>query len=125
MSISAKSAASTPPAPARIVTTASRALPFAGQEGPDFELVEVLLDLGQLGLGLGEGVGVALFGAHLDEDLEVLDARVHAGDAVVLGVGARQGGGDLLGLASGSSQRSGALACCSRSVICRPERPGR
>jgi hypothetical protein len=71
---------------------------LAGEQGAHLELADVLLDGGQLTLGLGEGVGVVLLLAHLDEGLEVVDAGVHPGDPVVLGLGAREPGGHDLGL---------------------------
>jgi len=47
-----------------------------------------LLARRELGRGLLEGLGVAtVLGAHLDERLEVVDARVHALDPLELGVG--------------------------------------
>ena len=110
MSISAKSAASTPPAPERIVTTASRSSYSPDEQGADLELADGLLEGGELALGLGEGVGVALLLTHLDEGLEVLDAGVHAEDAVTLGVGAAQGARHLLrGVGVVPEVRSGGL----------------
>lgn len=97
MSISAKSAASTPPAPARIVTTASRSSYSPESRVRTSRLADVLLQRGQVALGLLEGGGVALLLAHLDEGLEILDAGVHPEDAVALGVGAGQGARHLLG----------------------------
>ena len=69
---------------------------LAVEQGAHLEFADGLLQLLQFALGLGEGVGVVLLGAHLDEHLEVVDRRVHVLDAVVLGVRARQRGGDLL-----------------------------
>ena len=54
MSISAKSAASTPPAPARIVTTAGALVVLAVEQGLHLELADVLLQRGELALGLGQ-----------------------------------------------------------------------
>jgi len=90
MSISAKSAASTPPAPARIVMTAV-------EQRADLELADRLLQAGQLLLGLRHGVGVVLLHAQLHQHLELVDAVVHPGDPLDLGVGARQAAGHLLG----------------------------
>ena len=71
ISISAKSAASTPPAPDRIVTSASRTSYSPDEQGAHLELLDGLLDLGELGLGLGEGGGVALLLSELDHDRQV------------------------------------------------------
>ena len=48
------------------------------QQGADLELADVLLQGREVALGLVERGGVVLLLAHLDEGLEVLDARVHA-----------------------------------------------
>ena len=47
---------------------------LAGEQGADLERLDGLLDPGQLALGVGERVGVALLLAELDHDLEVVDA---------------------------------------------------
>ena len=97
ISISAKSAASTPPAPdadrddaprARRTRRTSRVRTSSSSTA--------LLDLGELALGLGQRVGVALLLAELDQDLEVVDAAVHAGEPVELGLGAGEPAGDAL-----------------------------
>ena len=71
---------------------------LAGEEGAHLELAHRLAHADELVLGLGEGLGVVLLLAHLDEGLEVVDPGVHAGDPVVLGLGAGEPGGDDLGL---------------------------
>ncbi len=88
MSISAKSAASTPPAPARIVTTAARSSYSPPSRVRTSSSPTAFLTVTSSTLGLGEGLGVVLLLAHLHEGLEVVDASVHAGDPVVLGLGA-------------------------------------
>ena len=98
MSISAKSAASTPPAPARIVTTAARSSYSPASRVRTSSSPTALRTATSSRLGLGEGLGVVLLLAHLDEGLEVVDLRVHAGDAVVLGLGPGEPGGDDLRL---------------------------
>ena len=72
---------------------------LAGQQGADLELADVLLQRGEVALGLGHRLGVAaVLGAHLDEGLEILDALVHPDDPLELGVGPGQRRGDLLRL---------------------------
>jgi len=50
----------------------------------DLEGLDGLLDLRQLLLGLGEGVGVALLGGHLDHQAEVLDPGLQRHEPVEL-----------------------------------------
>ena len=92
ISISAKSAASTPPAPERIVTTAARSSYSPASRVRTSSSPTALLHDDELALGLEQGLGVVLLLAHLDQGLEVVDAGVHAGDPVVLGLGAGQPG---------------------------------
>ena len=71
---------------------------LAGQQGAHLELADGLLDHDELALGLEQGLGVVLLLAHLDQGLQVVDAGVHAGDPVVLGLGPGQPGGHDLRL---------------------------
>ena len=57
---------------------------LAGQQGPDLERLDGLLDPGQLGLGLGQRRGVALLAAELDHELEVLEPAGQLGEPVDL-----------------------------------------
>ena len=57
---------------------------LAVEQGADLEALDGLLEPGQLGLGVGERVGVALLLAELDHDLEVVDAAAESGEAVDL-----------------------------------------
>jgi len=70
---------------------------LAVEQGANLEFADGLRQLRELALGFGHRVSVVLLGTHLDEGLEVVDRGVHVLDAVLLGVRARQGGGDLLG----------------------------
>jgi hypothetical protein len=98
MSISAKSAASTPPRAGadRHDRLALVVLPV--EQGAHLEPGHLLLELGQVGLGLGHRRGVGLLLAQLDQHLELVDPVVHLDDPVVLGLGARELGGHPLGV---------------------------
>ena len=98
ISISAKSAASTPPAPARIVTTAARSSYSPASRVRTSSSPTALRTTTSSRSASAQGLGVVLLLAHLDEGLEVVDAGVHAGDPVVLGLGAGEPGGDDLRL---------------------------
>ena len=65
---------------------------LAGEQGAHLELADGLLQRGQLALGLGQRVGVALLLGQLDQDLEVVDPLVHAGDPLELGCWRATGG---------------------------------
>jgi len=69
---------------------------LAVEQGADLELAHRLGQAAQLSFGLPHGGRVALFDAELDQHLELVDAVVHRGDPLELGVGARQAAGDLL-----------------------------
>ena len=90
MSISAKSAASMPPAPARMVTTASRGSYSPVSRVRISSWLSGVPERDELLLGLGPGVGVGLVAGELDEDLEVVDPRAHLLQAVQLGLGGGQ-----------------------------------
>jgi hypothetical protein len=52
---------------------------LTGEQRPDLELTDVLLQRGELALGLGHRFRVAaVLGPHLDEGFEVLDALIHS-----------------------------------------------
>lgn len=69
---------------------------LAGEEGTDLHLVERLLDGGQLRLGLGEGIGVALVLGELEENLEIVDPVAQRLGLADLGLHVRKLAGDLL-----------------------------
>jgi hypothetical protein len=82
ISISAKSAASTPPAP----------------EGADLERLHRVVQPGELGLRLTHRVRVALLLGELDQHAQVVDARLEAGEPVEVSLEPRQPAGDPLGV---------------------------
>ena len=67
---------------------------LAGEQGADLEGLDGLVDLAELGLGLGQRVGVALLLRELDHDLEVVDAAVELGEPVELALERREPAGD-------------------------------
>lgn len=74
-------------------------VPLPRQQGADLEVAEVAADAVEVLLGLLEGldvVGAVTLGGHLDEHLEVVDARLHVDDAVELGLRLRESGRHLL-----------------------------
>ena len=80
------------------MTTAARSSYSPAEQGAHLELADGLLDHDELALGLEQGLGVVLLLAHLDQGLQVVDAGVHAGHPVVLGLGPGQPGGHDLRL---------------------------
>ena len=98
MSISAQSAASTPPASERMVTSASRASYCPDSRVRTSSSDDGLLQGGELGLGLEAGGLVALLLGHLEEHADVVDAAAQALDAVDLALDVGQLRGDLLGV---------------------------
>lgn len=69
---------------------------FAGQQGADFERVDVLGEVGEVALGLGHAAGVAFVGGELVEHAEVVEALAQFGDAAQFGLPVGQLAGDLL-----------------------------
>ena len=100
ISISAQSAASTPPAPERMVTTASRS-----SYSPDSSVRTSIASMSsrsdlQLGVGLGERVVAARpasSAASLVEHRQVVEALAQLLDAAQLALGVGELAGDLLG----------------------------
>ena len=97
-SISAKSAASTPPAPARIVTTAGRSSYSPSSRVCTSSSPDHLLQLRELGARLVGGVLVARLVGELDEHLEVVETPLDAVDAGELRLPVAERARDLLRL---------------------------
>ncbi len=99
ISISAQSAASTPPAPDRMLTTASRS-----SYSPDSRVRTSMASMSsrsfvQLGVGLGSrcsGIRAFFFGGHFVEHRQVVDALAQFLDAAQFVLRVRQLAGDLL-----------------------------
>ena len=71
---------------------------FAGEERPDFHRLEVLAQLLELRVGLGQFVVAPFFGGQLVEHREVVEPLPQLLDAAQLTLGVRQLTGDLLGV---------------------------
>ena len=67
---------------------------LAGEEGADLEVLDRLVDLAELGLGLGQRRRVVLLLGELDHDLDVVEALVELGEAVELALEGREPAGD-------------------------------
>ena len=90
---------------------------LAGQQGADLELLDRLVQPGQLGLGLGHRVGVALLLRQLDAAAEVVEA-VPAATVNRSSSPCRAESRPVTRWAlAWSSQRSGAATCSPRSAI--------
>ena len=98
ISISAQSAASTPPAPERIEISGVALVVLPGQQGADLERLDRLGQPVELGVRLGEGRRVVLLLCQLDHDLHVVEPAAQAGDPLELGLQDRQPPGDPLGV---------------------------
>ena len=96
MSISAKSAASTPPASERIVTSASRASYSPESSVRTSRLWMSSRSFSALGVGIGERPRVALLLGQLVEHGQVVEAAAQFLDAPQVALGVRQPAGDLL-----------------------------
>ena len=97
-SISAKSEASTPPAPARIVTTAGRSSYSPSSRVCTSSSPDDVLELGELVARLVGRVLVVHLVGELDEHFEVVEASLDVVDAGELGLPVAEGAGDLLRL---------------------------
>ena len=115
MSISAKSAASTPPAPARIVMTAGRSSHSPSSSVCTSRSPTVFCSA-ELGARLGGGLLVVGLLRHLDEHLEVVEPLLDAGDARELGLAVAERARDLLG-ALGVVPEVGHAACSLSRAI--------
>ena len=125
ISISAQSAASTPPAPERMVTQRLALVVLARQQRADLHRLDVLAQLLELGVGLGErvgAVGALLFGGHFVEHRQVVEALPQLLDAAQLALGVRQLAGDLLGAGLVVPQ-VGIGRLVSRAFRCGSRRP--
>ena len=98
MSISAKSAASTPPAPARIVMTAGRSSHSPSSSVCTSRSPMHFCSAGELDARVARGLLVAGLLGELDEHLEVVEARVDALHAGELGLAVAERARHLLGL---------------------------
>ncbi len=107
-SISAKSVASSPPAPERIVTTAERSSYSPSRSVCTSSWLTDSVDLGELLAGLVGGVLVVHLHRELDEHVEVVEAPLDGGDARELGLTVAQRARDLLRLVGVVPQVGGA-----------------
>jgi hypothetical protein len=71
---------------------------LAREQRADLERLDGLLDLGQLGLGLGQRVGVVELEAELDQGAEVLDPRLQLAEPVDLALQAGEPARDARGV---------------------------
>jgi hypothetical protein len=95
-SISAKSAASTPPGARADGDHSGPVVVLAVEQRGDLELAQVLLDGGELDLGLLGTLGVVALVGELHEHLEVVDPTLQAFDASQFALPVAEGAGDFL-----------------------------
>ncbi len=98
ISISAKSAASTPPAPERMVSSASRTSYSPDSSVRTSRLCTIVRRRASSALGLGQRVGVALLAGELEEHVDVVEPVRQRGEPLELALQRGEATGDALGV---------------------------